>query len=61
MQLFAHREQLKLQTKNKEGDATIEYYYSDGELGEKLEETRMFCQDDERLEGQKISRYAVVS
>ena len=27
VQLFIHRQQLKLKTKDKEGDVTIEYYY----------------------------------
>ena len=31
VQLFVHCERLKLQTKDKEGDITIEYYYNDGE------------------------------
>ena len=32
VQLFVHCERLQLQTKDKEGDITIEYYYNDGDM-----------------------------
>ena len=35
VQLFVHHERFKLQTKDKEGVVTTEYYYNDDELEER--------------------------